>query len=484
MAISDYFKNIYVKSNVESTPQKKVLEGYQSERDLQTFISNRVNNISSSSILHENKSRVNLVNASREYYRNNSIYKGIINRITNYIVANGMKLNITGVDKATSDKIESDYKKYWDNPEIRNLFSGIKIEQLICKELLLCGDVGIYVNDNGKIQVIESEQITSKSIKNGIKTKSTGEYETFFVTPYKENGTLDYTKSVEIESNKMLFIADLERVSSLRGLPAFQSAFPILEHIDNVLKNESLAWDEITRFVAVIKTENSSIAKLNGTPGNNNLEIDRIINLDRGTFINAGNNESISGIPRDLPQNNLEQSLVCFLRLIGLPLNIPLEAILLDWTKSNYAQARAVLEQLYQTLRIYQDLLIKSFYIPLFKKWYNNFYEKDEINIDLDNIGIEFIPASFAWFDPLNEIKAQSEMRKLGINTYTEMLKSRGKEPNEIQKSIYDELINANNMKKQFKEETGIDLPLNIFAGLPLEMNLTDNQNKESIINE
>ncbi len=463
-----------------------VKSGYDSENHLRTYINERIQNIPASSMLHENKSRIALVNASRDYYRNNSIYKGMINRIVNYIIANGMKINISIPDNPELEKeIEKEFNKYWENPDSRNIFSGIKIEQIICKELLLSGDVGICFTDKGKIQIIESERIYKKDNVSGITIDDiSGEYKEFSVCPYKSDGTLDVEKAKTINSDDMLFIADLERASSMRGMPVFQSAFPILEHIDNVLKNESLAWDEITRFVAVIKQENGM-----PIPGakNNDITKDRIINLERGTFINAGNNEDIRAIARDLPQNNLESALICFMRLIGLPMNIPLEAILLDWTKSNYAQARAVLEQLYQSLRIYQDLLIRMFYKPLFYKWLDIHFKKQKgkINIELDNIIVDFIPASFAWFDPLNEIKAQSEMRKLGVNTYTELCKSRGKQPDEIQQAIYQEFIKAHELSNKFETETGIKLPLNVFCGLPLDYNMiTSNDNKKEIINE
>ena len=103
----------------------------------------------SSGSAHARYDRMQLINQSRDFIRNNPIYKGMIARATGYIVGTGFGLQVKTGDVTTNVKIERRWKRFWKRPEIRNILSGRKCEKMVCSELLTVGDTGILKTNKG-----------------------------------------------------------------------------------------------------------------------------------------------------------------------------------------------------------------------------------------------------------------------------------------------------------------------------------------------
>ncbi len=418
--------------------------------------------------------RIKMVNQSRDFMVNNGIYKGMIERATNYIVSNGFILQSKAKDPETRNLIESLWRNFWRRPEIKNLLSGRKVEKMICRELLSVGDIGIIKVNNGKIQLIESEQITGKKgyTDDGIQRDSFGTPSSFSVGGYGVSGQIDRRTIRSYTPEQFLFITDPERPSSLRGVPPCQASFPMLHRINDVCDSEAIAWQLLARMAVSITREDGGQLGYNESKADPDLKdtdgklSTRLTEIDYALIFHGQPGEKVEGIERNIPGQNFSQSLYMFLRLLGLPLGLPLEIILLDWTKSNYSQSRAVLEQAFQTFLGWQFMLEDFAMRPIFEWQIKRWVREGKIKNTLDIYEHDWIKPSFPWIDQQKEIEAWGQKMDRSLVTHQQACKSLNSDREDVVSAKENEVRDAINRAGKIKKDTGITVPWQIFCGL------------------
>ena len=421
---------------------------------------------------HELRDRGNLIAQSRDFMRNNAIYKGMINSAVSYIIANGFELQVTTGSKNINKKIEKLWKDWLKRPEITNKLSGQKSAQMVCREVMVAGDVTALKTDKGVIQLFEAEQVAGKRRgSSGIKTDNFGRPITFKLNPWKATG-VDLTNPTPAKAKDILYVANLERPSQLRGVPAAQAAFAMLHRINDVCDSEAIAWQILSRLAVSIERENAaevSYTESREDEGKSDTDGDlaeRVTDIDYALMFHANPGEKISGIDRNIPGKDFGASLRMFLRMLGLPLGIPLEITLLDWTQSNYSQSRAVLQQAYQRFLNWQELVDSFFYSPLFE-WKLPQWQEAGLIGKRNKIAYEFIKPAYPWLDQLKEAKAWATQVERGFVTHSQVCKSLNTDRQDVidrrQLEVEDAIDRA---EKIMKKHPGVNVPWEIFAGL------------------
>jgi len=446
---------------------------------------------------HDERDRIKLVNQSRDFMRNNAIYKGMIERMVSYIVGNGFELQLTGAAEGTIKKVEGLWRSWFAKPEIRNLLSGAEVSRMECRELLVAGDIANLKTDKGILQLFEAEQIDStqtKKIPNGIKKDDFGRPVEFSLCPWGTHG-IDKTKAQLIAAENILFLTNPERPSSVRGVPACQSSFAMLHRINDVCDSEAIAWQLLSRMAVAITREQGpeqayTESKEDPNKTTEDLEGDlatRLTELDYALIFHGKQGEGVAGIERNIPGMNFSESLRMFLRLLGLPIGCPLELVLLDWTKSNYSQSRAVLEQAFENFLFWQYKLRDFFYQPLLD-WKLSAWQSQESSIGKNNkFAANWIMPTFPWIDQLKEVQAYAEKVERGFTTHSQTCKSLKLDPDEVLEQRESEIKSAIERVQRIEKETGVLVPWQHFAGLkpsvaaPAKSDQSDeNQEKEA----
>lgn len=427
---------------------------------------------SGSGDLHLQFDRERLVLQARDFARNNPIFSGMIERATSYVVGNGFGLQSKTLDNAWNLKAEALWREYWERPEIRGILSGAGVEQMICSEIMTTGEVGAIKTDRGLVQLIESEQIAKSGIKGGISKDIYGRPTAYHVAPYRENGAPDLSKAAKYSPEQFLFLTKPGRPSATRAVPPLQSSFPMLHRINDVCDSEAIAWQMLSRIAISVNRQNAATTAFNLSREDETLaDTDgraaaRITELDYALIFHGEPGEEVKGVDRNLPGKDFPQSLTMFLRLLGLPLGLPLEIILLDWTKSNYSQSRAVLEQAYVTFLRWQLLIEQFFHRPVYEWWVGMKMESGELPRMPDALAHEWIKPSFPWIDQLAEAEAYAKKLDRSFCTHSAVLKTLGQEREDVVAAREREIRDAIARAKAIESETGVKVPWETFAGL------------------
>jgi len=422
---------------------------------------------------HDERDRKSLIAQSRDFMRNNAIYQGMIDRAVSYIIGNGFELQVNSGSPNTDRKIEGLWRDWLKRPEIRNVLSGSEVAEMVCREVMTAGDTAVLLTDKALIQLFEAEQIEGKKpYANGIKKDDYGRPREFKLCPWKNN-RVDSRNGKEVKAENVLYIAKPGRPSQIRGVPAAQSAFPMLHRINDVCDSEAIAMQMLSRLAVSVQREQGPEEGYTASREDPNKTSDstegdlatRMTELDYAIMFWGKPGEDIKGIERNIPGKNFGDSVRMFLRILGLPLGMPLELILLDWTKSNYSQSRAVLQQAFQMFGKWQAKMVDFFYDPLFK-WRLAAWQEQKLIGRRDKLKFDWIKQTFPWIDQLKEATAYSTQVERGFITHGQVCKSLNTDRAEVIDQREKEVRDAIARAKAIEEDTGEKVSWKIFAGL------------------
>jgi capsid protein len=417
--------------------------------------------------------RPDLLRQSRHFYRNNAIYQGLINRAVSYIVGRGFGLRV--LNTAANEAVEREWRRWYHTAEVRGLLKGKRLAETVVREAILCGDVGARKLEGGAVQLIESEQIAkSHSGGLGIDLDGVGRPVRFWICPYGRGGQVTLSKAEPSDPANFLFVTAPDRPSQTRGVPALQSAFPMLHRINDVCDSEAAAWQLLSRLALGVTREAGAErghAESVVDPNKPNAAAEgdvaaRLIELDYAIIFNARPGEKVEGITRNIPGENFTESLRTFLRLLGLPLGMPLELILLDWSQANYSQSRAVLEQAYQAFCDWQDIAEYEHYQPLLDWQMPALLQAAGVEAPAEGVLVEWTRPAFPWIDQLKEAQARGVKLDRGFALHADVLKELGRDREQVVLGRENEIRDAIARAKKIKADTDTEVPWQLFCGL------------------
>jgi capsid protein len=424
---------------------------------------------------HTSRSRKNLLRISRQYQRDNLIYQGVLEQMVTRVIGNGYKLQVRGVSKTQTRLIEKLWRDWFVSPEITGLRNGTEVAQTVMRELAACGDTGVYLTNKSTIQLIEAEQIDGRNeYSDGVKLDDLGRPVAYKICPWRASGTaVNLSAGEPIKPEELLFISSPKRPSDIRGVPLSQGTFTYMDRVADIAESEAIAWQLLSRMGLIInedEADKKGYLRSKADPAKATTDTEghlatRITQTDYALIYHAPIGSKITGVERNIPGASFTESLQTYLRLIGLPLGIPLELMLLDWTKSNYSQSRAVLEQVYENFLKWQHKIRDFFYGPLFK-WKLAAWQKQKLVVKNDKLVAEWILPTFPWLDQMKEAKAQGEKVERGFTTHAAVVKSLNQDPDEVLAGRKSEIEDAIKTSHEIEKKTGTKVPWQLFAGL------------------
>jgi len=423
--------------------------------------------------------RRTLVDQARELARDHGIFEGMIERAVNYIVGNGWGLQA----RTKSEKWNRDAERLWRDrwthgrPEIKGVLDGGSCERMVCRELLTVGETAtLKVEHEGQpcVQIVESEQLTGRGqALEGYEADAYGRPTKWYVAPYGAGGVVQPSKAQPYTPpGDILYMADPKRPSAVRAAPPCQAAFAMLHRISDVCDSEAISWQLLARLAISVTREGAEKQawagskadplKTGDTAGQVSI---RVQEFDYATIFHGPPGAKIAGIDHNLPGANFPASLTMFMRLLGLPLGLPLEVVLLDWTKSNYSQSRAVLEQAYQTFLRWQQLIEHGFLRPVYDWYIEQWIAAGDLGDRGDATAAEWIKPTFPWLDQYKEAQAYGMQVDRGFATHASVCKGLGGERSDIVDAREAEIRDAIARATKIKADTGVRVPWELFSG-------------------
>ena len=363
-----------------------------------------------------------MANRAWNLYLTTDITKIVIDRLTQFAVGDGLKLQYepdkTILKKKYNINIDTDFTKYvesiWgiycnskyvsnnNQSDIHTIAITVMINTLLCGDCLIIRRVkdGIV-----KLQVIDGRDVcggiptnTNNKVIDGVEINQNGEHVAYYVAT--ENGTNERITAKDSKGNTQAWLvyANNSRISQVRGVSSICSIIQKIDQLSKYTENEVIASEVNSKLATVIEHTDQSdgknpilvgreLIKNNGIPTYNpELETDTkeaILKLTNGLLINLGVGKTMKSFDTKRPNVNFEAFLDANAKYIFASQSIPFEIAVMLFS-NNFSASRAALKMFEMTLKIIRkNIAIDGIYKPTFKTFF--LLENLKGNLDINN---------------------------------------------------------------------------------------------------
>ncbi len=362
-------------------------------------------------------------------------------------------------------KIENDWYKYTKKEfELTGRYNLIDFCSIALVNLLAEGEILVRMYDSGeyglKFQILPYKCLdynkNETNIFNGVEVNGNLEPIAYWITNDYELAT-----GKRIPSEEVIHITLNDDPTNYRGVSAFAPVLTLLEDINTYQNAEiNAAIAEATQalvyksgptakpFDGFGKPEDEANFKPNSGDGdsNTNPALDALVEnyLPKGEL-------GIAALPYDVniekvggshPNSAGPEFQKMFYKKLAAGLGVSYITLMMDLDASTYSGGRqtALIER--PTYKHFRKLLIDKLVERMYEVWLSKYINQNKkefkkvdgsykayFDYEFNNVGFEYI-------NPKDEVEAQSLARKEGFTTMTEILSERGKDLEDILKTI------------------------------------------------
>lgn len=392
---------------------------------------------------------------SRDLYRNNSIARGMIERLVDLIVGPGYKLQAKTEDKKWNRLVERRFTAW--QPDYTLAMSLGELTRAAMRQVLVDGDcLGLWAatpDGDAALQMVDGERLvgpdgvggTGMTSYTGIETDAGGRPQGYWVAPYTADGScVDRARAVRSEASAVLFLSRPRFFSQLRGEPVMAACIDRYDQADSIVESTVTAMHVAACVALIIKTERPDItmeqmAGATAATSRGAGEADAVGDeweLEPGTKLHLKPGESADQFAPQHPNQQFGDMLRMMVRLIGMDMGLPLELAMLDTKESNFSAGRMVGELAMRGIDATQQWLIGRLLSPLYRMRVGSWLDGRELALpdtrpdDWD--AHRWQPPAKPQFDPEKQARADVEEVKAGFSTWTEKVMARGRDPEEV----------------------------------------------------
>jgi lambda family phage portal protein len=395
----------------------------------------------------------------RHHDRNSCVLHGILDRWVDNTVSSGFGLRPNTKDKGWNEAAREVIKENL-GPSIdrRGMLDMTGIARTGLRALGTDGDILLAHGQDGTIQAIEAHQIgtpiegAGDGVVNGVKVDKAGKAQGFFVHDQTYGGyiNLPSAQARYVPAADCEFIAYRTRFTQTRGIPVLASALAHFDRFDGYWDAESLAAEIDACATLFIKRQALDLTllspdKIEAMARDGTARI--LEKIEPGMIFQGQPGDEITSLGGKRPGITFEPYTVMSLRMLGCAIGMPLELVLLDFSKANFSSIRAALMQAYRMFECWQAFLRDRLYLPIYRRQIIRAIAKKQLTPNEDAFRVRVFPPKWAWINPLQEIQALDLAIRAGLATVTGELERHGEtrsEYIETRKEELEELREAN----------------------------------------
>lgn len=370
---------------------------------------------------------------SQRLGRENPIAQGIISRLTDFVVGDGW--NFDSRDPQRAGEVNAAWWQFWSRPDVRGIDSGAELERKLVAQVMEDG-AALILWTGSRIQIIAADRVWAQSdtnpdngnrIESGIELDAAGRIVAYWVRDVDASGQFYAYTSRRIDARDCYYYSIRRRADQTVGVPPLQACFAMLHRIGDVLDSEAAAWQLLSRIAIAVNRKDGPLLAQAETTDPAASGMPRIQTFDEAMIVHGQPGDTVTGIERNIPGANFENSIKTFLRLMGLPLGLSLEFVLMIWSDTNYSSGRASTRQVQRAMQPF-IVGLAGMFEWLFDRWF-----AAQIGAGVLPLGTSdahaFAAPPYKLIDDEKDVRAKRDRMAAGLSTLTEELLVDGKDP-------------------------------------------------------
>jgi len=303
------------------------------------------------------RDRLKMINMFDTLVHENPLLSGMVDQyICNVIPATGIRPIPTTGDTDFNKACAEAFEAWAEKGEARGM-SFWQFQRPYLKSVIGHGDAGAAkVRDDGpRIQGIPANRIATPlkyniyedgKVRQGVYTGRGVRPKGYYVVRRDKYMYQIRNEHRYVSADKMLFSYDPAKydLENYRGVSNFLTCFPQIQRFDSLLKYKTFQEKMAAVFGIAIKKDKEkesspvrNIGSSRETQSEQKTGATRPdIELFSGMGITLNNDEDISTIEHKSQGNDFKDFLWTVAQIIGVGANLPIEFVLLDWSRANY----------------------------------------------------------------------------------------------------------------------------------------------------
>jgi len=385
----------------------------------------------------------------RDGDRNSPLLSGIIDRVADNVAGPEYTFRPDTKDKIFNKDAVDLLAANSAACEYRGMFNMQETLETSFRSLLPDGDfLTIFLKDN-RLQMIEAHDLVTpasrlgrggRRVVGGVELDGRGIPTAYYIRDPAKAGPFGYSNWVSswkdvqrIDASNARLVANRKRFTQNRGVPVLAASLKLHDRLDAYLDSESLAAELASHLTWWIKrSATTSNPFLPGTDAQTDKNessdsestFNKIIRSEPGAVFDLGLEGEMGINDSKRPGTQFEPYIVTMLRMIGAGVGVPLELVLLDFSKTNYSSARASLLQAYRTFQRWQRIVRDRMIVPIYNRWMTNWLASGDLRPlgGGESYKLKCFPPRWAWLDPLKMVLAKTKQIEAGAGLLEDWL--------------------------------------------------------------
>lgn len=395
---------------------------------------------------------------AQRLYEVNALANGIVDRCVENVVGQGIQVQARSGSKAWNKKAEAAFNDWaYSGADVRRLGDFFThIQPTLFREHLINGDGGAILVDDGSLQIINGDMIETPpnqsaddKVIDGVRINRLGRPTKFYVREGDDISD-DYTT---VDRRDFIYYPHISDSRDTRGTSYFQQAINanLFDQLDANIEAVVAASQMAAMFGLLIKQVGglgtiSNLQQTTDAAGNAAREFPMEPAMVK--YLLPG--EDVSQITPQQPGQNWPDFISLVSRFLGLPFGLPLELILMDFSRTNYSSARASLLQAYRVFRCHQQRFINVVLRRVWRWRISKFTKENVLPERSDMFKHEWLPPGWQWVDPQKEAVGHLLALDAGYGTLADICVGLGKD--------FGEVVEQRKQEVEAMKAAGLDL--------------------------
>jgi lambda family phage portal protein len=389
---------------------------------------------------------------SRAHDRNSCLLHGILDRWVDNTVSSGFGLRPNTKDPGWNEAARESMKEtLGPSVDRRGMLDMTGFARLGLRALGTDGDFLLAHGSDGTVQAIEAHQIGTPMDRiglgcaNGVEVDAAGKPKGFWVHDQTYGGYIQLPSSQTryVDAADCEFVPYRTRFTQTRGIPVVAAGLSHFDRLDEYIDNESMAAaiDACLTFFVQRQALDLSLLtpdKIEAMARDGTARI--LQKVEPGMILQGTPGDELTSLGGKRPGMQFEPYVITSLRMLGCSIGMPLELVLLDFSKSNFSSGRLAMLQAYRMFEVWQAFLRDRVYLPIYRRQILRAIAKRQLTLRDDAFRVRVFPPKWAWINPLQEIQALDLAIRAGVETVTNELERRGTTRSEYVETRAEEL--------------------------------------------
>lgn len=383
--------------------------------------------------------RIRVMERARQLCRDNPIAIGVLNRVRDSVIGDGHRPQARTEDKKWNAQAESLWRAEEDEPaDDRRLFTPFDIMRHAFECFIRDGEVLLVKLKTGALHVVEADRLSappgmrySPHHVDGIDLDpATGKPLRYYIAQRGPDETynpsvVEYPERWVVSADHVMHFARRDRASATRGISAYASVSEWLESLERYVEASVVSARMAACVGLLIQSSIPVGPDQDSIYGSSGVQHDRW-DIEPGMVRELMPGEDVRVLEPKQPITGFDAFLKTYARLLGLPFDMPIEMVLLDFSQGSYSSVRGAMTIPRRSAISLRRQLRQHLLAPWWRWRVDVWIASGALADRPDKYRHGWIAPGAAQLDPIKEVQAQMMELDAGLITHSEALAQRG----------------------------------------------------------